>query len=290
MPREYAVRFGSGQALAGVITQPDSALRSAEIPALILLNPGISHHVGPNRLHVMIARSLAEQGVCVLRFDLSGMGDSFNAANRTTMSDEWFADVQSAMDVISQREGINRFVLAGLGAGTNYAHRGAVADKRVAGAIFFDGCCYPTFRYYLRRYGPFFLAPHRWLEFVMRALPPRSRGEGGNSFGSTHLNGYMWKRPPKDAYVAEMRMLVERGVNMLYVFSGGAAEDFNYEGQVFDALRTVPLQDHVNVVYFPQCDPLFTLARSRKLLITSLCNWYQKCFTTPQERSDGRAA
>lgn len=290
MPREYAVRFGSNQALAGVITQPDSVLHASGIPALILLNPGISHHVGPNRLHVMIARSLAEQGVCVLRFDLSGMGDSLNAACEAATSDAWFADVQSAMDMLSQREGIHQFVLAGLGAGTNYAHRGAVADKRVTGAIFFDGCCYPTFRYYLRRYGPFFLAPHRWLEFVMQALPQRSRGEGGNTIGTTPLNGYLWKRPPKDAYVAEMRMLVERGVNMLYVFSGGAAEDFNYEGQVFDALRTVPLQDHVNVVYFPQCDPLFTLARSRKLLITSLCNWYQQCFKTSQARADGRAA
>lgn len=290
MPREYAVKFGSGHALAGVVTQPDSAQSSTQVPALILLNPGISHHIGPNRLHVMIARSLASQGVCVLRFDLSGTGDSFNAARESSTSDAWFADVQSAMDMLSQREGINRFVLAGLGAGTNYAHRGAVADKRVAGAIFFDGCCYPTFRYYLRRYGPFFLAPHRWLEFVMQALPQRGRGEIGSTMGSTTLNGYLWKRPPKDAYVAEMRMLVERGVNMLYVFSGGAAEDFNYEGQVFDALRTVPLQDRVNVVYFPQCDPQFTLARSRKQLIASLCNWYQQCFKTSQVHADGRAA
>ena len=45
-------------------------------PAIILLNTGVEHHVGPHRLYVPLAREWAARGHLVLRFDLGGIGDS----------------------------------------------------------------------------------------------------------------------------------------------------------------------------------------------------------------------
>jgi alpha-beta hydrolase superfamily lysophospholipase len=76
--REEVVRFGTADTIFGVLTQrPESIDDSAEgAPALLLLNSGAVHHVGPNRLYVRIARMLAIHGITVLRFDLPGLGDS----------------------------------------------------------------------------------------------------------------------------------------------------------------------------------------------------------------------
>lgn len=59
--------------LFGIVTeagQPSSG------PTVLLLNAGIINHVGPSRLWVDFARRWARDGVRVLRFDLSGLGDS----------------------------------------------------------------------------------------------------------------------------------------------------------------------------------------------------------------------
>ena len=45
-------------------------------PWVVLLNAGIIHRIGPNRLYVQLARRLASRGHAVLRFDLAGIGDS----------------------------------------------------------------------------------------------------------------------------------------------------------------------------------------------------------------------
>lgn len=45
---------------------------------LVLVNSGSVHHVGPNRLYVEISRSLAAEGIVVVRADLANLGDSAN--------------------------------------------------------------------------------------------------------------------------------------------------------------------------------------------------------------------
>ncbi len=71
--RERAVVFGDPPDLVGVLTEPDGVCRDRGV---IILNAGIIHRVGPNRLHVRMARALASLGFPVLRFDFSGQGDS----------------------------------------------------------------------------------------------------------------------------------------------------------------------------------------------------------------------
>ncbi|MGH7928173.1 MAG: alpha/beta hydrolase, partial [Candidatus Binatia bacterium] len=74
--REEALLLGKTRSLVGILTDPPEAKRSTRLPGIILLNAGIIHRVGPNRMHVKIARTLAPMGFVVVRFDFSGIGDS----------------------------------------------------------------------------------------------------------------------------------------------------------------------------------------------------------------------
>jgi pimeloyl-ACP methyl ester carboxylesterase len=59
--------------LFGILARPMGQSRG---PTVILLNAGHIDHCGPGRLWVELARSWAAAGVPVLRFDMSGRGDS----------------------------------------------------------------------------------------------------------------------------------------------------------------------------------------------------------------------
>ena len=56
---EEAVLFGTTQSLVGILSQPPREEAPRGLPAVILLNAGIVHRVGPNRLYVRMARELA---------------------------------------------------------------------------------------------------------------------------------------------------------------------------------------------------------------------------------------
>ena len=67
---ETPIQMGKSGALFGILTR---ASASREIGVLIL-NAGLLHHVGPFRLHVLLARLLGERGFTTLRMDQSGKG------------------------------------------------------------------------------------------------------------------------------------------------------------------------------------------------------------------------
>lgn len=68
--RETAIRKGP---VFGILTEPNTP---ANAPLILLPNAGATHHAGPNRLYVFLARALAQAGFRSLRFDLPGLGDS----------------------------------------------------------------------------------------------------------------------------------------------------------------------------------------------------------------------
>ncbi len=61
-----------GARLAGVLNRPDSADRQA----VVFVVGGPQYRIGSHRLHVALARKLAENGIASLRFDYRGVGDS----------------------------------------------------------------------------------------------------------------------------------------------------------------------------------------------------------------------
>ncbi len=97
--------------------------------AVILLNAGATHRVGPNRLHVALARTLAAQGMLAVRLDQSGLGDSPprpKAAENVVYSEHAVADVAAAVAWVRGR-GAKHVTVIGLCSGAYHAIRAAVA-------------------------------------------------------------------------------------------------------------------------------------------------------------------
>jgi pimeloyl-ACP methyl ester carboxylesterase len=101
--------------------------------AVILINAGSIHRVGPNRLYVELARRLAARGDLVLRVDLAGIGDSRprgaqpdNVVYSTTAVD----DVGGAV-AWCKRQDAKTIAVVGLCSGAYHALKAAVSGQPI---------------------------------------------------------------------------------------------------------------------------------------------------------------
>jgi pimeloyl-ACP methyl ester carboxylesterase len=131
---ETAVTFGGAQSLIGIVTDPQMKAAGSDT-AVVLLNPGIVHRVGPGRIYVKIARAFAALGFTVLRFDFSGIGDSPVRRDNLQFEKSAIRETQDAMDFLARTRGIDNFVLLGGCSGAQIALNTAAQDERVAGAL-----------------------------------------------------------------------------------------------------------------------------------------------------------
>ena len=101
-------------------------------PMVVLFNSGTVHHVGPNRLYVMLARELAAQGFASVRCDLEGLGDSVQrGAGRENhpYPDSAVPDAQQVLSSLRQRFGVREFVLMGLCSGAYTAFQAGLVEQ-----------------------------------------------------------------------------------------------------------------------------------------------------------------
>jgi pimeloyl-ACP methyl ester carboxylesterase len=125
--REQAVRLDA--TLFGIATLPPEPPRRA----LILLNAGAVGRIGPNRLHVALARRLAATGVLVLRLDLSGLGDSRTrpgAEENIVYHAHAVDDIGVAVDW-ARSDGASEIAVAGLCAGAYHSLDAALAGQAI---------------------------------------------------------------------------------------------------------------------------------------------------------------
>jgi len=129
---EQVASFGPGGRLTGILTVPTSGVRAT---AVLLLNAGVVHHVGPQRLWVTLARQLAGAGFHVLRFDHAGLGDSLHRDDGRPFEQSSLSDVADAMAWVERSTTCRLFALVGLCAGTLTAFRVAQADPRITSLV-----------------------------------------------------------------------------------------------------------------------------------------------------------
>ncbi len=133
--RERSVRFGRGQGLFGVVTSRDDP---GTAPAVILLNTGGGHHVGPHRLYVPLARQWAARGHFVLRFDLRGIGDSAHAAGseaNIAYPEKMLDDARDAIALVRKEAPGRKIIVAGLCSGGWLAFQAARYDLGVDAVV-----------------------------------------------------------------------------------------------------------------------------------------------------------
>jgi pimeloyl-ACP methyl ester carboxylesterase len=229
--RERTLLFGNGNALLGITSEPVAGDGDRNQPAVILLNAGLVHRVGPNRISVKIARHLAASGYLVLRFDFSGIGDSGPRTDGITLKERAIREVQEAMDAISSRRGIDRFILLGLCSGADDSVRVACRDSRVVGCVLIDVSYVFSAGYQIHSYAKRLFRFRSWMSMLLgrsdfwgrvkqRFLSPFSKQRSEASEDWPVLD---------DAELVEaLHSLSERGLRTCLLYSDDSPAYYNY--------------------------------------------------------------
>jgi len=289
--REEAVLFGSEDSLVGVITDPVDASRGRTPPAFIFLNAGVTHHVGPNRLYVRLARALAIQGFIAMRFDFSGLGDSAVRTDDLPVIESVMVETCEAMDLLKTRRGTERFILIGICSGATVSYMMANQDPRVVGAVIINAQGHlhgwdPELTAQLRDRT---MAKHSWrialkssfrsknlgkalagklnpirILKMMVGLPLRvlsGAGRGGASTG-----------PRVDA-VQDLAALDRRGVQVFHLYCEGD-EGLDYFHVVLgDQVESALSGDSVTFEIVSGSNHMFTLMWTQDHLEQTVCDW-----------------
>jgi alpha-beta hydrolase superfamily lysophospholipase len=232
--RESPVHFGPELNLFGILCEPETHSEHSRT-AIVMLNVGTNHRVGPNRLYVRMARTWARAGYTTLRFDLAGIGDSRVAAGYATTrlySRASTLDVQAAIDALFER-GAERIVLVGLCSGAYVAFQSALTDRRVVAQVLLNprrlsfsagdtlesvmAESYKSSRYY----GRALFSARTYLRLARGQVD--IRGITGRMAGlvlayGRRVSARVLGRPPTEEDVlSNVRLLGRRGVSSLFI-------------------------------------------------------------------------
>jgi len=298
--KENVVLFGKSKSQVGIVTDPDDGQEVRQRPAVILLNAGLIHRVGPNRIYVKLARRLAAMGFVVLRIDYSGVGDSKAREDHLPFEKSAILETQEAMNYLSETRGARQFFLMGHCAGAVNSFRTAGQDTRVAGAVLInpeggdqDWSTYDhrrkVARYYQSYYGRgALLSANRWRRFFSGQASYRSiaknvfKGILWNTVSTQffRLRNKLRRGPasPETSAVAEqtvagMRLIAGRGVRLLMVYSEGSTGLEHMRamlGSTFDELQA---SGSLRLEIVPRSDHVFTLLRSQEELFAIIQSW-----------------
>jgi pimeloyl-ACP methyl ester carboxylesterase len=289
---ETAIGLGPSGSLVGVYTEPERAI-APDAPAVLILSAGITHRSGPFRLHAEVARRLAAQGYPCLRIDLAGIGDSAGRSDDTSEQAGTLADARLGMDFLTAHTGISRFVLFGLCSGADDSHQIAVRDPRVIGIIALDAFAYPSMlRLSLRQFARLVGHPRHVYQKIAGVLrsSPLSRmilgpppGPQADSKKEARFQAFQRDFPPQEQVAAEIEALLERGIQGLYIYSGGY-KYYNYPGQFFDDFPVARSNAQIDVEYYRDADHTYLLLADRDRLITRVATWITSRF--PRRNSE----
>jgi dienelactone hydrolase len=269
---ERVFTFGSHGGLVGILTEPAEGQRRAGAPAVVFSNVGLNHRVGPNRIYVELARGLAAAGFVTLRFDLSGFGDSEPRVDAIGDLQRATLDTREAMDFL-ERRGIHTFVVLGFCSGVDSAHVVAVEDARVAGAIFIDGYAYRNAGFWLRHVTVRNLQGARWRRYVRERLAGLRRR--GPAEAGEMLEIFVRESPTREQFAADIAAMAARSVQMFFIFTVAADNQYNYRSQFHD---TFGYRDAIDVELFPQADHVFSTELHRARLLARLRDWMEQRF------------
>lgn len=269
---ETPQQFGPGSRLLGVLTKPEGE-RTRGV-AFVLFNAGVISRIGAHRINVKLARALAQRGEVVLRFDLSGRGDSRFALEAGNEREQSVRDLQAAMDHLQSTLGIGCFAIIGFCSGAMDAYWTSLADPRVRAVLMFDGYWYRTrwtmpVRHWKRLVG----SPPRatwgaaWRRMQALAGVASEVAEPAKTLFSPGNN------PARHEFADAMRQLVERGVAVLLVYSGSVADYFSYGSQLRHAFRGEPWLNRVRCEYRPDIDHMFLTLDTQQRIIDLVIDW-----------------
>ncbi len=273
---DKVVLLGERKSIVAIVTLP-AAVPETDRPAIIILNTGIIHRVGHNRMYVNLARELAEQGHIVLRLDQSGIGDSDAPADMVDPLLVGLADIKEAVSWLSSSRDVKSVVLMGLCSGANQSIIYAGSDPRIVGAVLLDPSIPPTTRYRLNNLGARLMRSETWKNLLLgkgrvwRVVARRSPKVATQEWAPDQLS---FKNPEIRAFVEKSYFEAVRGGNhLLAIFTGGMRYQHNYRRQLLDAMPNVRFGKQLRIEYLPRCDHTFMFADDRRWLFDRVKAW-----------------
>lgn len=298
---ETILTLGTGRQLVGILHRPEGDGARGDLPVVLMLNAGILHRVGPNRLYVTAARELARRGFHVLRFDLWGIGDSQDSA-ASSGGGTFREDTQAAMEGISRLLGTNRFMLAGICMGAKIALDVAWKDPRVESLMLMEGIYIKSPGYHVRR----ILDPNKWRRMLtgeselVRKLRKRIFGRpAGNQHrpaapvasGAGSRPALLLDDSDERRMKIKLQAVLARGTKVLLAFRDGNEISYNYRlRRSGDEITGTKLPSGLDVAFIPFADHTFTPVISQQLLLDVLVKWIAKTHAVPREAPAPQAA
>jgi alpha/beta superfamily hydrolase len=300
---ETAAFLDPEQTLFGILTlpaashsqlaDPSDVAKSSSRPAVLLLNAGGTHHIGPNRMYVALARRWASLGHAVLRMDISGIGDSLpwpGEAENVVYTAHATEDIGWGLRYLREQTGATELRALGLCSGAYHAFKAAVNGAPLQAIVMINPLTFfwkegsslevPTGDARIvseaRRYRSSALSADRWLKLMRgdvniltvagvltRRFLQQLKYSGRNL---ARLIGL----PLRDDLARELELIVRRRIGLTLVF---AARDPGIElleiqgGSKGQALRK---RGRMKVHIIDNADHTFTVQRTRDHLAALL--------------------
>ncbi|MFO0599055.1 MAG: hypothetical protein U0228_27345 [Myxococcaceae bacterium] len=270
--RERVFTFGADGILMGVLTEPPPELVRKNAPAVVVSNVGLNPRIGPQRVWVHLARSLASLGFTTLRFDLNGLGDSLPRRDARSDIDRAEVDLKEALDFLQKKRGFSRFALVAMCSGVDPVHRVAKVDSRVAAAVFLDGYTYETRRSKFNRD----VVRRFSLDGLSRTLRRRLPQIGGAEVGEAE-EIYVRDYPEPAQFCADLEAMLARDAKLLFIYSGGVWLTFNYAEQFAEMLPT-DFTGRVEVEYRREADHTYMIPSERERMVQRVSTWVARHF------------
>lgn len=253
------VRFGPHRQFVGVLTGPDTS----QAPVLMVPNAGLQPRSGPFRLHVELGEHLAASGVRTFRFDVPGVGEAPRAAGFDAV-----AAAIAAMDSLQEQHGAARFAVGGICSASDVGWHAALRDARVTGLLQLDGLAYlgPWYEY-ARQLDRLRRIPGEWRR-MLRDARTRRRSDD-DELPTTSFRDW----PTREEAQRQFAELVERGVSMLWIYTGGYTDTVMHPRQFRWSFGAATDDPRVAMHFWPDCDHTFYSRTHRDRLIARVSEW-----------------
>ena len=287
---EQAVVIGKHRSLVGIVTRRGLACAGQTGLVVVILNTGIFHRVEQYRRYVSLSRALARVGYTVLRFDLSGTGDSESRPEALPPWESVAADIGEVADWIETTLGSRHMILMGRCSGADYAVFYGSSDPRVVGLVLLDPTIPRTLRYYLHRYGKRLFRLRSWLNAALR-LMSRLRSSLANLRRVRVWKVWDIKAPfvwdPEAHRILEglYQRSADKGTQMLTILASRSVWRHSYRKQLLDAFPQTRFEGLLRLELLKDCDHDFSY-KSDWIRVTNLiCEWIRE---TPFSKSSLR--
>lgn len=297
--RESIVHLDPEKRLVGVVTEavePRVDLTGCPRRAILLLNAGATHRIGPGRMSTDFARRAAVEGFVSLRMDLAGIGDSVAASgdpDNVVYARSAVRDIASAVEALRNRYRIDEIVLIGLCSGAYHALKAASSGAAVAMIVMLNPL---TFRWNegmtlgeqlaphrvvqdVNRYRQNLLRPETWVKAlrgridliaVLRRLTIHARDM--SLAGARYLAGMAGFSGFAGDLGTQLESIAGRGVRMTFIFSQGEPGIDLLQAEAGHSVKKLMAGDRLHIEHIPGGDHTFTARAAREVLFQKLFN------------------